>query len=100
MVFAYLAVLLFVLICKANRINPEDCSAAGVYSGIARNRGNMLNSKTEILYSVHPPLCDGGFQCKQFCLLDFSEWNFFESKTFFDLWSNSGVAQEDRMLLL
>ncbi len=78
MVFAYLAVVLFVLICKANRITPEDCSAAGVYSGIARNRDNMLNAKTEILYSAHPPFCDGGVQCKQFCSIDSTEWNFFE----------------------
>ncbi len=68
------------LICKANRIIPENCGDAGVYSGIARDRDNILNAKTELLYSAHPPFCGGGVQCKHFCLLDSSEWTFFEMR--------------------
>ncbi len=71
MVFAYLKVVLIVLICKANRITPEDCSDAGVYSGIARDRDNIFNAKTELLY----------------CLLDSSEWNFFEMRKVSPLFS-------------
>ncbi len=99
MVFAYLWVVLVVLICKANRITPEDCSDTGVYSGIARDRDNIFHAKTELLYNVHLPLCDGGVQCKHFCLLDSSEWNFFEMRKVSPLFSY-GVTQEDRMLLL
>ncbi len=80
MIFAYLAAVFFVLTCKANRIIPENCSDAGVYSSIARDRDKIFNAKTELLYSAHPPLCDGGVQCKHFCLLDSSEWNFFEMR--------------------
>ncbi len=82
MVFTYMSVVLFMLICKANRIIPENCSDAGVYSGIARYRDNIFNAKTELLYSVHPPLCDGGFQCKHS-----SEWNFFEMRKVSPLFS-------------
>ncbi len=76
-VFKYLTAVFFALVCKANRVNPVDCSDVGMYSGIALKRDNIFYSKTEILYSVHPPLCDGGVQCKQFCSIDSTEWNFF-----------------------
>ncbi len=37
-------------------VNPVDCSHVGMYSGIALKRDNAFYSKTEILYSAHPPI--------------------------------------------
>ncbi len=100
MAFAYLSVVLFVLICKANRIYPEDCSATGVYSGTARNRDNMFYPNIEILPS---PIVRWWSSVQTLLLGCFHRvdvfWNV-KSKSFVAVWSNSGVAKEDRMLLL
>ncbi len=40
MVFKYLTVVFFALVCKANRVNPVDCSDIGMYSGTSETGAN------------------------------------------------------------
>ncbi len=54
MVFKYLTVVFFALVCKANRVNPVDCSDGGMYSGIALKRDNIQRLK---YFTVPIPHC-------------------------------------------
>ncbi len=79
MKFAKLTVI-FLIIRAVHCIEPENCSIDDeVFHGIARNRYVISNSNTvrpdvSKLYSV----CDAGVNCREFCMFDSLEWNFFE----------------------
>ncbi len=74
--------VLFLIIRAVQCVEPEVCSNDDeVFRGIARDRFVISYSKTVTLdignlYSV----CDAGVNCREFCLVDSLEWNFFEAK--------------------
>ncbi len=81
MKLAKLTVLLLI-IRAVQCIEPEVCSEYyEVFRGIARDRHVISNSKTVRLdVSKLSSVCDAGVNCREFCLVDSLEWNFFEVK--------------------
>ncbi len=81
MMFAKLTVL-FSIFRAVQCIEPEVCSNIDeVFRGIARDRYVISSSKTVRLdVSKLSTVCDAGVNCREFCLLNSLEWNFFEVK--------------------
>ncbi len=81
MISAKLTVLMLI-IRAVQCIEPEVCSnGAEVFRGIARDRYVISNSKTVRLdVSKLSSVCDAGVNCREFCMFDSLEWNFFEVK--------------------
>ncbi len=81
MICAKLMVLLLT-IRAVQCIEPEVCSKYyEVFRGIARDRHVISNSKAVKLdVSKLSSVCDAGVYCREFCLVDSMEWNFFEVK--------------------
>ncbi len=70
--------VLSVAIFAARCTSSAECSKPGLYPGFARDRDALLNAQMVVLHTKLPSPCEAGVRCKNFCLSDCAECNFFE----------------------